>query len=172
MIFKYMVYIYYLERSSNVIACVKHFKELNNEELYDILRLRCEIFVVEQNCPYQDCDLKDKEAYHLFIKNHHEIIAYLRILNKGASYDEISIGRVVVHKEYRRKGIAQKMIRDAIEFIEEKLGETSVRLSGQLYAERLYESLGFRRVSEVYLEDNIPHVEMLYEKKTSNLGRI
>ncbi|MBU5592225.1 GNAT family N-acetyltransferase [Clostridium sp. MSJ-4] len=143
---------------------IKKFHELSLEELYDILALRSEIFVVEQNCIYEDCDGKDKFAYHLYYKEKDEILAYSRILDKGISYGEISIGRVVVNKNHRRKGLAEKMMKKAIEFVEKDLRESSIRLSAQVYAKGLYESVGFKEVSEEYLEDNIPHIEMLYQR--------
>ena len=141
---------------------IKRFEELNTAELYEILRVRAEVFVVEQTCVYQDLDLKDKKAYHLFLEENQEILAYLRILDKEVSYPEISIGRVLTTEVNRRKGIAREMMRKAITFITEELEEKKIRISAQLYLKEFYESLGFVQVSEMYLEDEIPHVEMLY----------
>lgn len=143
---------------------IKKFEDLTLGEIYNILKVRCEVFVVEQQCSYQDCDGKDKNAYHLFLENNGNIIAYLRILVKGVSYEEVSIGRFLVAKEYRKKGIAREMLVKGIKFIEESLNETSIRISGQEYLKDFYESHGFKIVSDIYLEDNIPHVEMLYRK--------
>lgn len=143
---------------------IKRYKELTIEEIYNILKVRCEVFIVEQQCPYQDCDGKDERAYHLFLENNEDIIAYLRILEKGVSYEEVSIGRFLVAKNYRKKGIAREMLTKGINFIEESLNETSIRISGQVYLKEFYESHGFKIVSDIYLEDNIPHVEMLYKK--------
>ncbi|MCM1989465.1 GNAT family N-acetyltransferase [Oceanirhabdus seepicola] len=143
---------------------MKKFSDLTVEELYGILKLRNEVFVVEQECIYQDCDNKDKNAYHLFVEENSEIIAYLRILEKGISYDEISIGRVVVAKEQRKKGLARKIMMKAIDFIQEELNEYEIRISAQEYLIDFYKSLGFEEVSEVYLEDSLPHKEMLYRK--------
>lgn len=143
---------------------IKKFEDLTLGEIYNILKVRCEVFVVEQQCSYQDCDGKDKNAYHLFLENNGNIIAYLRILVKGVSYEEVSIGRFLVSKEYRKKGIAREMLVKGIKFIEESLNETSIRISGQEYLKDFYESHGFKIVSDIYLEDNIPHVEMLYRK--------
>lgn len=142
---------------------MKRYKDLTIEELYSILKVRNEVFVVEQNCPYQDCDGKDKKAYHLFLEDNGDVIAYTRILEKGVSYDEISIGRFLVQEKHRRKGLAKEMLKRAINFIEESLNEKSIRLSGQVYIKDLYKSFGFKEVSDIYLEDNIPHVEMLYK---------
>mgnify|MGYP002516064243 CR=1 FL=1 len=95
---------------------IKRFEELTTTELYEILRVRAEVFVVEQTCVYQDLDLKDKKAYHLFCENNGEIVAYLRILDKGVSYPEISIGRVLTRETNRRIGLAREMMQKAICF--------------------------------------------------------
>lgn len=144
---------------------IKRFQELTKEELYEIIKTRNEVFVIEQQCFYQECDGKDKNAYHLFAEENSKMIAYLRILEKGASYDEISIGRVLVCKDYRKKGLAKNMMLKAIEFIENELKEKSIRISAQEYLINFYKSLGFEKVSDVYLEDGIPHLEMLYCKQ-------
>ena len=143
---------------------VKKFKELKSEELYEILKIRNEVFIVEQECAYLDCDGKDRESYHLFLKDNKGIVAYLRILQKGVSYDEISIGRVLVKKNHRRKGIAQEMMIKAIKFIEENLNEREIRIEAQAYLVNFYKDFGFEEVSSMYLEDDIPHIEMLYKK--------
>jgi ElaA protein len=141
---------------------IKRFENLTTTELYEILRVRAEVFVVEQTCIYQDLDEKDKKAYHFFVEEDRKVVAYLRVLDKGVSYPEISIGRVLVTEENRRKGLARELMEKAIDFIKKDLGENRIRISGQLYLQAFYESLGFQTVSEVYLEDDIPHVEMLY----------
>lgn len=143
---------------------LKRFNELTVEELYKLLRVRNEVFVVEQDCVYQDCDNKDYEAYHLFCEDECEIIGCLRILNRGVSYEEMSIGRVLVKEKYRHTGISREMMLKALKFIEEELMETEVRISAQVYIKKFYENAGFKVVSEEYLEDNIPHVQMLYKK--------
>ena len=143
---------------------IKKFNELNIEEIYKILALRNEIFIVEQECPYLDCDDKDLNSYHLFLTENGQIVSYLRILEKGVSYDEISIGRVAVKKSYRGKGISRKMMLKAIEFIENNLSENTIKIQAQAYLLNFYSSLGFKAVSEEYLEDNIPHIDMIYKK--------
>ena len=149
---------------------IKYFNDLSPEELYNILKLRSEIFVVEQQCIYLDCDDKDKVSYQLFKKNHEgDIIASVRILPKGVSYNEPSIGRVVVRKDYRRKGIASEMMKFAIDFIKKEFNENAIRISAQLYLLEFYKSVGFLPVSEPYLEDNIPHIEMLHRVKKKHL---
>jgi len=141
---------------------LKKFDELSQEELYKIIKLRIEVFIIEQNCIYQDCDGKDINAYHLFSEEDGNVIACLRILNKGVSFDEVAIGRVIVDKAYRGKGIAKEMIRKAIAFIEEIIKERAIRISAQAHLEKFYGSFGFKKTSEVYMEDGIPHIQMLY----------
>lgn len=141
---------------------IKKFNELKVEEIYEILKLRNEVFVVEQQCIYQDCDGKDEKSYHLFGEDNGKIAAYLRILEKDVSYNEISIGRVLTKQEYRGKGLAKEMMLKAIEFIDTRLNERIIRISAQEYLLNFYSSLKFKKVSDVYFEDEIPHVEMLY----------
>ena len=143
---------------------IKKFNELNAEEIYKILALRNEIFIVEQECPYLDCDGKDFNSYHLFAEENGEVVAYLRILKKGVSYDEVSIGRVAVKQSHRGKGISREMMLKAIDFIENNLFENTIKIQAQAYLLKFYSSLGFKAVSEEYLEDNIPHIDMLYSK--------
>lgn len=140
---------------------IKSFNELSVDELYKILELRSKVFVVEQECIYQDCDRKDIGAYHLFCTDNDKAVATLRILNKEVSYPEISIGSVAVDKEYRRKHLGRKSMEMAIDFIKETYGDSPIRISAQLYVKDFYKSLGFREVSDIYLEDDIPHIEML-----------
>ncbi len=141
---------------------IKRFNELTTEELYEILKVRNTVFVIEQNCIYQDCDGKDRNSFHIFAMDGEEVIAYSRVLDKGISYDEISIGRVLVAKAQRGKGIANMLMNKAITFITEELNEDNIRISAQEYLLKFYSSLGFKVVSETYLEDGIPHVEMVY----------
>lgn len=143
---------------------LKKFEELKTEEIYKILKIRNEVFIVEQQCAYQDCDDKDKKAYHLYLEDEGEIVSYLRILEKGVSFDEASIGRVLVKKKYRSKGISREMMIKAIEFIEQSLNETEIKIQAQSYLINFYGSLGFKESSNEYLEDNIPHIDMLYNK--------
>lgn len=142
---------------------LKEFIELTTEELYEILKLRAEVFVVEQNCPYQDLDDKDQSSYHLFVEDNGQIIAVLRILPENVAYKEMAIGRLIVKKSYRGKEISRKMMVRAMKFITEDLGKEKIRLSGQAYLSDFYQSLGFEKVSEMYLEDGIEHFEFLYE---------
>jgi len=140
---------------------IKKFSELSSDLLYKIIEARIDVFVVEQNCPYKECDNKDQDSFHLFYLDQGQIAAYLRIIPAEISYQEPSIGRVLVKKEYRRKGLGLKMTREALAFIREEFGSNTVRISAQEYILDLYQSLGFKVVSEKYLEDGIPHYEML-----------
>ena len=142
---------------------LKRFDELTTYELYDILKLRVEVFVVEQNCPYQDLDDKDKLSYHLFLEDDGDIVAVLRILPENLAYEEMAIGRVIVKKSHRKRGISKIMMDKAIRFIIDELKRDKIRLSGQAYLTDFYIDLGFKKVSEAYLEDGIEHFEFLYE---------
>lgn len=138
----------------------KKFSELTTEELYDILKLRNQVFIIEQKCIYQDCDGRDKDSIHLFIREKEIIVAYLRIPARGISYKDISIGRVVVDPNYRNRGLARLLLVRSIEYIRDVLNENKIVISAQLYLKSFYESLGFIAISDTYLEDNIPHIEM------------
>lgn len=142
---------------------IKHFNELTTMELYRILRARAEIFVVEQDCVYQDLDNKDLNAWHVWFEDEDGVAAYCRVLDKGVSYEgEGSIGRVITVK--RGTGLGYKVMMEGIRVAEEKFGQTSLRISAQQYAQGFYEKCGFVRVSEPYLEDDIPHVQMVRER--------
>jgi ElaA protein len=142
---------------------IKKFNELSNLELYKIIEARVNVFVVEQNCPYKECDNKDQNSFHLYYETKEEIIAYLRIIPAGVSYPEISIGRVLVKQEYRKKGLAKKMMKKAISFIEENFNSETIKISAQEYVLSFYQNLGFKVISDRYLEDDIPHYEMTYK---------
>ena len=143
---------------------IKNFSELSTEEIYNILKLRSEVFVVEQNCVYQDIDEKDKKATHLFIENNNEIIAYTRIFKKGYYYEENpSIGRVVVSKKERGKKLGKEIMIKSINFIKKELKERKIELSAQKYLDKFYKDLDFYSEGEDYLEDGIPHQRMFYD---------
>lgn len=147
---------------------IKTFDKLSNMELYEILKLREKVFIVEQDCPYVDCDEKDFSSYHLILLCDDEIAAYLRILPAGISYEEASIGRVVVVPEHRGNGFGKKIVSKAIKFSENVLCESKIRISSQVSAVDFYKSFGFDEVGEPYLEDNILHIQMIHDKKTSS----
>ena len=143
---------------------IKNFSELSTEEIYNILKLRSEVFVVEQNCVYQDIDEKDKKAIHLFIEKNNEIIAYTRIFKKGYYYEENpSIGRVVVSKKERGKKLGKEIMLNSIEFIKKELEGRKIELSAQKYLDKFYKDLDFYSEGEDYLEDGIPHQRMFYD---------
>ncbi|MGF1925733.1 MAG: GNAT family N-acetyltransferase [Bacteroidia bacterium] len=139
----------------------KTFDELTTLELYSILRLRNEVFVVEQNCVYQDIDDKDLKSCHLMAWDGDKIAAYSRILPPGVSYPQASIGRVITAPNYRGKGIGISLIENAIEKIQSAFATNNIKIGAQLYLRKFYEGFGFAQTSEVYLEDGIEHIEML-----------
>lgn len=142
---------------------IKQFQDLSLDELYAILYLRTEVFVVEQSCPYQEVDNKDQESYHLLGQDNGEIVAYARLLPPGITFPEASIGRVLVTRSHRGKGLAQQLMARSLAFLVEELGQKRIQLSGQTYLEKFYKSFGFKPVSQSYLEDGIPHKDMLLE---------
>ncbi|WNF38210.1 GNAT family N-acetyltransferase [Bacillaceae bacterium IKA-2] len=143
---------------------LKTFEQLTNSELYNIIKERTNIFVVEQNCPYPELDDMDQAAYHLFCETESQINAYCRIIPKGHKYREVSIGRVIVTKEYRRTGIGSIVMRKAIDFVEKEMSETIIKIQAQDHLRNFYGSFGFKVISEVYLEDGIPHIDMIIDK--------
>ena len=140
----------------------KKFDELSPTELYDILKLRSKVFVVEQNAAYQDLDDKDQQSDHLFVQNDQSlIVSYVRIVPKGLTYpNEMSIGRVVTDPNYRGKQYTKKLIGKAIDIIFTEYKETSIRISAQEYLLDYYGSFGFKVTSDLYYEDGLPHKEM------------
>lgn len=141
----------------------KTFSELYTEDLYQILRLRSEVFVVEQDCVYQDIDNKDQNAIHLYCKENDKIVAYTRIFKAGYYYENPSIGRVVVSKKNRGKDIGKKIMIDSIEYIKQNIKGEKIELSAQKYLDKFYTDLGFYKIGEDYLEDGIPHQRMLFD---------
>ena len=138
----------------------KTFSELTTDELYAILRLRTEVFVVEQNCVFQDMDNKDQQSHHLMGWIGNDLVAYVRILPAGLSYAEPSIGRVVSDPRYRGIGAGRELMKEAIKRTIELHGKQSIRIGAQLYLLKFYSSLGFVAEGDVYLEDGIEHIEM------------
>jgi|SRR5690625_3784532 len=144
---------------------IKTFDELTNKELYQLLKTRVDVFVVEQTCPYPEIDDYDQHAIHYFLKEKNNIVAYVRLLPSRSRYKEASIGRVLVTQKYRKCGYAREMMEKAIKYINHEWKETKIKLQAQVYLERFYTSFGFIRTSAEYLEDNIPHVDMIWEQK-------
>lgn len=139
---------------------IKSFEALTVNELYDLMKLRSEIFVVEQNCVYLDIDGKDRMALHLLGEYEEKIVAYSRLFDAGISFDNASIGRVVVDAKYRDRKWGHDLMREAIEGIRSNFGKDRITIGAQLYLKKFYESHGFIQTSEMYLEDDIPHIEM------------
>lgn len=146
---------------------IKKFNELTTKELYTISRERFEVFVCEQKITCEnEFDNRDEKSIHLYVEEGEKFVGYLRILPKGLEYDDApAIGRVLITKEFRRKGIAQIMLRAAIKYVKENFDDDILKLSAQQYVKSLYEEVGFTVCSEPYEEAGIPHVEMSYKIK-------
>jgi len=141
--------------------CIKSFQELTNDELYEILQVRTAIFVVEQKCAYLEVDGKDKLAYHLFKKENEKIIAYLRVLPKGISYREASLGRIIVKQAQRGTGLGRELVARGIDFLENELHEKTIKIQAQSRLQTFYESFGFRPISDIYSDEGLFYVDML-----------
>lgn len=142
----------------------KSFSDLTLNELYDILQLRAEVFIVEQNCVYQDIDSKDKKALHIIGIKNNKIIAYTRIFKPNDYFLEASIGRVVVKQQERKYGYGHQILKASIIAIETNFKTLVIKISAQTYLKNFYETHGFKQVSEEYLEDGIPHIAMIKNK--------
>ena len=139
------------------------YNDLTKTQLFDIYFLRQEVFIVEQNCVYQDIDKKDHNSYHIMAYDNDVLVAYLRIVHPGIVYNEPSIGRVLTKMSYRGKGYARNIMLYAIQKIKETYSNSKIRISAQEYLIPFYTSLNFKSVGNIYLEDNIPHIEMIYQ---------
>ena len=139
----------------------KSFNELNTKELYDLLQLRSEVFVVEQDCVYQDIDGKDQKALHILGYRDSKLVAYTRIFQSGDYFEEASIGRVVVKQSERQHKFGYDIMKASIKAINDHYNTSEIRISAQTYLKRFYNNLGFKEVGEGYLEDGIPHINMV-----------
>ena len=142
---------------------LKRFDELTPYQLYAILQLRNEVFVVEQNCVFQDADDKDQNSYHLMGFLDNKLAAYTRLVPAGLSYEQASIGRVVTSPSVRRSGAGKLLMQQSIDSLYSLFGKVPIRIGAQLYLQHFYESFGFQRISDIYLEDGIEHIYMLKE---------
>jgi ElaA protein len=142
----------------------KYFDELTTTELYAILQLRNEVFVVEQNCVYNDVDGKDKKSFHLMAWQGDELAAYTRLVAPGVSFPEASIGRVITSPKYRGLGIGITLLKKSIAHTLETYTTNVIRIGAQLYLKKFYEGFGFVAEGDEFLEDGILHVEMVLEK--------
>jgi ElaA protein len=145
----------------NIKWIYKAFNQLTPHELYSILHLRNEVFVVEQNCVFQDADNKDQSAYHVMGWQDDHLAAYTRLVPEGIAYEESSIGRVVTSPKMRKTGLGKKLMLESIDILYTIWGKKSIKIGAQLYLKNFYESLGFQQTSSIYLEDGIEHIEML-----------
>ncbi|SHG08677.1 GNAT family N-acetyltransferase [Ornithinibacillus halophilus] len=144
---------------------IKKFTDLSNKEMYELLKARVDVFVVEQNCPYPELDNLDQQSIHYFLKVDGEIAANVRLLPKGLKYEEAaSIGRVLVVEKFRGNGFAHEIMKRAIRFIEDEWNEECIKIQAQEYLNDFYGSHGFDRISDTYLEDGIPHIDMLRKR--------
>ena len=141
-----------------MIWICKDFEQLSINELYQILKIRQEVFIVEQNCNYLDADGVDHSSQHLLCYNELELVAYMRIIPKGVLYDQISFGRILVKKEFRQAGIGKEMIQRAIDMFSHN---EIILMSAQLYLKEFYTRFGFKATGEEYLEDDISHIKMI-----------
>lgn len=139
----------------------KTFEELSLSELYEILQLRSEIFVVEQNCIYQDIDGKDQKALHVFGKKEGKIAAYARCFSPGIYFKEAAIGRVLINQHHRKLGYGHQLLAASIKVLEKEEKTTVIKVSAQQYLIKFYEAHGFKSLGEGYLEDGIPHIAMI-----------
>lgn len=145
------------------------FDNLSLTNFHDLVALRIAVFVIEQNCPYQDLDGKDKQAFHALIRDEqtNKLIGTARILPAGLSYPEVSIGRVASHPDYRDKKIGHLLMTSTMDFVKKNLNDSDIRISAQSHLCRFYSQYGFVSTGKEYLEDDIPHTEMLYRSSTS-----
>jgi len=146
---------------SNIVWKIKTFDEFTVPELYNVLKARIDVFVIEQNCPYPDLDNYDQKAIHIWAEEDGEILANCRIFDKGIKYPEASIGRVLTTEKARGKKLGKLLIQYAVETIENRFHTSEIRISAQDYLLRFYGDFGFEDTGKKYLEDNIPHTEML-----------
>ncbi|WP_405208934.1 GNAT family N-acetyltransferase [Aquimarina sp. LLG6339-5] len=146
---------------SDILFQVKSFEELSTSELYKILRLRAEVFVVEQDCVYQDVDNKDQKALHVIGYKNNNIVAYTRIFDAGDYFEKASIGRVVVLETERKYGYGHDLINQSIIAIKDQYTKDEIKISAQCYLKKFYEKHNFKQIGEEYLEDGIPHIAMV-----------
>lgn len=148
-------------REGDMELIVKRYDELTLEELYEILKVRQEVFVIDQNCVFQDLDGLDQYALHIFLCDDSGIQAYLRLIEAGKSYEEVTIGRVLSKK--RRCGLGTKIMLAGIEEAKDRMNATKIKIAAQSHAKTFYENMGFQQSSEEFMEEGIPHIEMILD---------
>ena len=146
---------------------IYQFDELTSEKLYEFLKLRVDVFVVEQNCPYPELDGLDQVSVHVEYEENGKTLAYARLVPAGVKYELPSIGRVIVHPEARNRGLARLLLHRCIDFIQDEWEAEEIQLQGQVYLQKFYQSVGFQPVSDIYDEDGIPHVDMKRSSRKS-----
>ena len=140
---------------------VRRFDELDIHDLYEIMKLRCDVFIVEQECHYEDIDGRDINAIHVYLKDNNEIVGYIRILDKGVLFKEVSIGRVIAKR--RRVGIGSELLKAGLKAAKKYYNADKIKIEAQVYAKSFYERVGFKVCGAEFLEDGIPHVPMVVE---------
>ena len=140
---------------------VRRFDELDIHDLYEIMKLRCDVFIVEQECHYEDIDGRDINAIHVYLKDNNEIVGYLRILDKGVLFKEVSIGRVIAKR--RRVGIGSELLKAGLIAAKKYYNADKIKIEAQVYAKSFYERVGFKVCGAEFLEDGMPHVPMVVE---------
>jgi ElaA protein len=157
---------YFMKKEGNNMNWTqKTFEQLTVNELYRILKERVAIFVVEQECAYLELDDQDQDATHLYLEENGDIMAYCRLLPKGSKYKEPSIGRVMVKHQYRKQGLAHQLMSKAVSIMKNEWDEPVIKLQAQSHLQHFYSQYGFEVVSEEYMDDGIPHVDMLFTNK-------
>lgn len=136
---------------------VKKFSELTTKELFDIAKLRIKVFVVEQNCAYQELDELDEQAWHTWLQEDNEIVGYTRIIDKG---ETVTFGRVLVNPDYRRKNLGKKLLEETLNVTAGNYPDRPIIISAQAHLIEFYGGFGFKQTSDIYLEDDIPHIQM------------
>lgn len=144
---------------------LKTFEELSTHEIYQILKARVDVFVVEQACAYEEIDNYDQQSTHLFLRTEDKLVAYVRLVPKQTKFNEVSIGRVLVVKEFRGKGYAKAIMEKAISHLINEWEENVIKIQAQYYLNDFYSSLGFKQITDVYLDDGLPHIDMILKNK-------
>ena len=144
-----------------MMAEIKHWNDLSEFELYDLLQLRTEVFVVEQNCPYQECDGADKRAFHVLMYEEENLIGTARII--PIQNNQVALGRIVVKKEKRVEGFGKRLMKISLDYVKENLKPDLIIMSAQVYLINFYSGFGFKTTGNEYLEDDIPHIKMELE---------
>ena len=143
----------------------RNFNSISKDELYDVLSLRQRVFIIEQDCFYEDLDYSDQDANHLLLYKDNKLIAYSRVFPPGIKYDAASIGRIVTDLDYRGKGYGKIITQESIQFLKNNFPESDISISAQYRLVDFYENLGFEREGNIYLEDDIDHIKMTLKSK-------